>query len=465
MLLHNSAKAQTPNAGGAGGQAACASRLSTMYGLQGQSLVLDAEGASGLAVLHLASDSVQRASGGGSPQSSALAVGVHLCLSPVWWPSACASGLLSRLGRCLSFNESADGYIRGEGCCAVVVGKDQRQIVGAGDAKDSEDVPPLGYLAGSAMTSGYVGLVAPSNRSRPDVITEALGRAGVDPIDVDCVQANGSGSLLADAVEAANLARIYREGGSREVLAVSSSKTSCGHQMECGGLTSFLEALIAANLGRLPPKLHLRTLNPHVDLSYSPVAFVGESVELRDLSPYIGVSSLGFTGYSVHAIAWGQAPAKTAQQVLPIENAIAFWPGGGGQLTREMRPMRAYTIVGTWSQWQVPDKMEFEGNGTYSFSVTLGDTRQEEFRILLDGDSERVLHPSAHQAGRDTAVFGPSAAADGAGAWRIDGGDAAEEELVGAPGDRYRVQLRIAGRWRMVTWQREPAALPALCSA
>lgn len=460
MLMHESTKAHPTSVGGGAGQGACASRLSTQLGLKGQSLVLDAEGASGLAALHLASESLLRTSVTGW-RSNALAVGVHLCLSPVWWPSACASGLLSRKGRCLSFDESADGYVRGEGCCAIVLGKDDVAL----DAESKLDSPPLGCLTGSSMASSgqHSGLLAPRGSSDPGVLAEALGRSGVAPADVDCIQADGSGSLLADALEAANLTRTYRAGGaSREALVVSSAKTSCGHQMACAGLTSFLEALLGANLGGMAPKLHLHTLSPHVDLSRSPMAFVSEAVELRDPSPYIGVSSLGFSGYSVHAVAWGQSPAKMGPEALPIEKAIVFWPGGGGELRRSMRPMRAYTIVGTWSKWAYPAKMEFEGAGTYVYTITLGDSCCEEFRILLDGDKDRVLHPGVCKAATDTAVFGPTTSDDVVGSWLIDG--AAEVDIAGAPGDRYRIQLQIAGQWRMVAWQREEPALPELCA-
>jgi len=451
MLMHDSKQLHRSSAGSSSGQSACATRLCFQLGLQGQSLVLDAEGASGLAVLHLAAESIQRSTSP-RPESSALAIGVHLCLSPVWWPSACSSGVLSHTGRCLSFNESADGYIRGEGCCAAMVD-------GAEQESDS-DVQPLGCLAGSAMSSSgqYANLIAPSGASERDIIAEALSRAGVVPADVDCIQADSSGLLLPDALEVAGLTRVYRNFNSREVLTLASAKSSCGHQMECAGLTSFLEALIAASFGMSVPKLHLRTLNPHVDLAHAPTSFVGEAMELRDLSPYIGVNSLGFTGYRVHAIAWGQAAGKADKQVSSIENTIAFWPGGGGELTREMRPSRAYTVAGTWSDFE-PIKMEFEGAGTYACTITLGSSGREEFNILLDGDRERILHPSLSHAGRDTAVLGPSTRSACEGSWLIDGSSPRDEDLAGSPGDKYRIQLRVAGRWRLVTWHREHLAL------
>lgn len=113
--------------------------------------------------------------------------------------------------------------------------------------------------------------------------------------------------------------------------------------------------------------------------------------------------------------------------------------------------------------------------------MTLGENGWEHFRILIDGDSRRVLHPGFERAPKETAVVGPDEGSEDY--WTIDGrcdtygvpsevmgGDvvAAEADALtrvtvetadmGKPGDRYRIRLHVHGKWRMVTWHKSEAA-------
>merc|ERR1712244_20050 len=88
-----------------------------------------------------------------------------------------------------------------------------------------------------------------------------------------------------------------------------------------------------------------------------------------------------------------------------------------------------------------------------------------------DGDENKVLHPGQPKAPRDTPVFGPGDDSQGC-AWMIDGrssvltvdangsGTPAETLDQGRPGDRYRIYLRIVGKWRSVSWQKLQLSLP-----
>lgn len=164
-----------------------------------------------------------------------------------------------------------------------------------------------------------------------------------------------------------------------------------------------------------------------------------------------------------------------------------FWPGGGGDLDSSAQPSDNYTVVGSWSGWQDPEPMEEEGLNAWGFTLTLGENRWEMFSIWLDGDSTRVLHPDQPKASKDFRVNGPVEDPQGC-FWMVDGRSeyvrSYDENAIqdadgglgvsqvsgpdyGMPGDQYRVHLRIAGRWRTVTWEKitsQPlAVLPPAC--
>lgn len=123
--------------------------------------------------------------------------------------------------------------------------------------------------------------------------------------------------------------------------------------------------------------------------------------------------------------------------------------------------------------------MKKEGDGVYACMVTLGDELFEEFQILLDGGSNKVLHPSTPYAPKGTSVQGPDSGDQSAGlTWLIDGrisglptladtdklkGTEAmkalgfkEDELPqdAEVGTKYKVRLHVAGKWRSVDWER-----------
>lgn len=92
----------------------CANRISFVFGLTGGSLVVDTACSSSLVATEISFKKLRERV---SPQ--ALAVGVHLMLAMGAYPAFCFSHMLSTSGRCATFDASAEGYCRGEGCGAV----------------------------------------------------------------------------------------------------------------------------------------------------------------------------------------------------------------------------------------------------------------------------------------------------------------------------------------------------------
>lgn len=439
-------------------------RFSFTLGLKGPSMTLDTEGSSGASALYLAAESCQR-KGRASPNDLAIAIAVHLLLTPVWWPSQCASGWLSRTGRCLSFDEAADGYVRSDGVAAAAV-KCLSHVVD-GQVVTPENEPLVGSIAGAMMNNNGVGasLAAPYGPAEQEAVAEALRNAGISPRDVDAVEAHGAGSLLADAVEVGSLVRALRSEDLREPLPITAAKTSLGNQVEVSSLCAFLKGLYALQWGAMTPNLHLRQANPHMDAFDQPCALVDQSLEFGMSTSFMGVMSRGFGGSNVFLVGWGSVDdSKRALDVAQpaLKDSIYFWPGGGGELEKEQLPQTCYKIAGTWSAWSSAQTMEAEADGVFAYTVTLGENRWEQFQIWLDGDASRVLHPGEPMAGKDTPAFGPTSEVEGCN-WMIDGrgdsssstaGAAASSPDLGLPGDPYRVRLRVAGKWRSVTWQR-----------
>jgi len=454
-------------------------RFSFTLGLKGASMTLDTEASSGSSAVYLAAESCQTR---GNSQVHDLAIGIaaHILLAPVFWPSQSSSGWLSRQGRCFTFDESADGYIRadGVGACAM---KPMAQMVD-GEIVIGEE-PVIGCLAGATMNNNGRGasLAAPHGPSEQEAIADALRNASISPYDVDSVEAHGHGNLLADAVEAGSLARAHRSEEMKDPIMVVNLKSSVGNQTETGGIAAFAKALYASQWGMMTPTLHLQVVNPHMDAFEKPLSFATECLAYRMGSCFHGVMSRGFGGSNVYLLAWGQVNTEKVEPITTAsyttEESLMFWPGGGGVLSEDQRPSQCYTVVGTWTKWEAAEPMLAEGDNAYGMTMTLGENRWEEFQIWLDGDPTRVLHPGAEKAAKDTACHGPDHEDVNHYNWIIDGRkeiefadeyDMGSVEVygrespdLGVPGDQFRIRLKVVGKWRSVTWEKVPRPVRA----
>jgi polyketide synthase-associated protein len=467
-------KEQSEGAFGATGGALSISsgRFSFTLGLKGPSMTLDTEASSGSVCMYMAAESCQR-KGRATPNDLAIGIAAHLLLAAAWWPSMCAQGELSQQGRCMTFDSSADGYVRGDGLGSAVLKPMAENVDGD---YVNEDESRVGTIAGAMMNnSGYsASLTAPAGPAEQEAIVEAIRNASVDPYDVDSIEAHGVGKFLDDAIEVSSHERSHRhDDTASKPLTVVSLKSSQGNQMECASMASFLKVLYSCQWGMTVTNLHLRQVNAHIEYSTSPCNLSTENLEQSMASSFVGHFARGQGGSNVYLLLWGQVNTDKVPPPAPApaRDAIIFWPGGGGMLPPEQRPESFYSIVGSWSKWEKPQAMEAEGDGRFGFTIVLGVNRWEQFQIWLDGDSTKVLHPRTAKASKDFPVLGPETDADEdvqGLAWMIDGrGELCEYEDSGTvqtyalespdkgrQGDMYRVHLCIVGKWRTVSWEK-----------
>lgn len=319
---------------------------------------------------------------------------------------------------------------------------------------------------------------APDAAAYQEVIADCVRQADLSPLDVDGCDCYADGKILGDAVEASATAKAFRPDGMQSVdetapLGIFASKGPTGNQIEACGLSSILKVLLSAQYGLMYPTLHLRILNPHVDLQICerPTFLAGEPMEYAMESCYVGITNRSLSGTNCHCLAWGQI---TDERIAPApepqwkRDKILFWPEGGGDLDAEKLPTRGYSIIGTWNEWQ-PQPMAQDGAGIWTCTVTLGVNRWERFQLLLDESRDRVLYPDFPGGGLDTKVCGPDAQ-DRSATWLLDargaspaasssaGGALAvasgSDGSVGLPGERYRITLQIKGKYRNVEWRR-----------
>ncbi|HVH42998.1 MAG TPA: beta-ketoacyl synthase N-terminal-like domain-containing protein, partial [Labilithrix sp.] len=231
-----------------------AGRLAYTLGLSGPAMTVDTACSSSLVAVHLAILSLRR-----GECRMALAGGVNAILSPELTVAYSQAGMLSPNGRCKTFDASADGYVRSEGC-GILVLKPLADAVASGDNV-------LAVLTGAAVNQDgrSSGLTAPNGHAQRAVIRAALADAGVSPSHVDYLEAHGTGTRLGDPIELEAIGDVFRESRSsdRPVL-VGSVKTNLGHLEAAAGVAGLMKVILALRHEEIPPHLHFERLNPQV---------------------------------------------------------------------------------------------------------------------------------------------------------------------------------------------------------
>lgn len=279
-------------------------RLSYLFDLRGPSLAVDTACSSSLVAVHLAAQSLRA-----GECDAALAAGVNAIIDPTFTMVASRMRMMSASGRCRPFDASGDGFVRSEGCGAVLLKR-------LSDAqRDGDRI--LAVIRGSAVNQDgrSNGLTAPNSLSQEAVITAALANAGVDPGAVGYIEAHGTGTPLGDPIEVEALTAVFgRDDPSRTPCVLGSAKANIGHCEGAAGVAGLIKTVLTLRAGEIPPLVHFDQLNPHISLDGTPFVIPAESRPWTEASQprCAGVSSFGWSGTNAHLIVTEPPATATA---------------------------------------------------------------------------------------------------------------------------------------------------------
>lgn len=268
-------------------------RVSYALGLRGPAMTVDTACSSSLLAVHMACRSLD-----GGESDLALAGGCMLMLEPDVFSSASAQGMLSPTGRCRTFDASADGFVRSEGCAMLVL----KRLPDA--VRDGDRV--LAVLRGTATNQDgrTDNISTPSPDAQVAAYRAALAVAGVDADTVGMVEAHGTGTPVGDPIEFSSLAQVYGSNGNP--CAVGSAKSSVGHTEAAAGAVGIIKAVLSLQHGLVPPMVH-HTRLPDELAEIESALFVPQAItpwpEGNGRTPRrAAVSSYGMSGSNVHVI-------------------------------------------------------------------------------------------------------------------------------------------------------------------
>src|SRR5690606_15320677 len=205
-----------------------ANRVSYFLNLKGPSYVVNSACSSSLHAVHLASQSLRA-----HETDLVISGGVNVHLLSDESVSSTMAGWLSSDGKCKSFREKGDGFVRGEGCGVVILKRLE-------DAVDNGD-RILGIIRGSALGHNGLsnGITVPNGRSQVELLKRGLKSAAVEPAAIGYLEAHGTGSSKGDSIEAMAFMEVLAENREADnICRIGSCKPNIGHLEASSGIAS-----------------------------------------------------------------------------------------------------------------------------------------------------------------------------------------------------------------------------------
>ena len=135
----------------------------------------------------------------------------------------------------------------------------------------------LGY--GSSMDAHGVSDPEPSGIGARLSMSKALSDAGIEPGEVDCVNAHGTGTPKNDVVETTAIKAVL--GRRAHEIPIHAVKSMTGHLIAASGAVEAVAGALTISRGMVPPTINLTTPDPQCDLDYvtdGPREFSGRTV-------------------------------------------------------------------------------------------------------------------------------------------------------------------------------------------
>jgi 3-oxoacyl-[acyl-carrier-protein] synthase II len=160
------------------------------------------------------------------------------------------------------FDQSADGFVIGEGSAYLVIEELSHAL--ARGARIYAEV--LGH--GRSCEAYHPMAPHPDGEGVARAIEKALRKAGTDGSTVDYINAHGSANSVNDVAETRAIKKVFGDASRR--VAVSSTKPITGHPLAAAGAIETVICALALYHREIPLTLNLRTPLPECDLDYVP---------------------------------------------------------------------------------------------------------------------------------------------------------------------------------------------------
>ncbi|PLB48691.1 hypothetical protein P170DRAFT_358230 [Aspergillus steynii IBT 23096] len=338
-----------------------ANRISWFFDLHGASIHVGTACSSALVAIHAACQGIRA-----GESDLAIVAGVNLLINPDMAMFLNNQNFLSPDGRSWSFDQSANGYGRGEGFGVIIL----KSVDGA--LRDHDTIRAVVRATGINQDGHTPGIVQPSRTAQADLIRQTYQKAGLDMKDTRYIESHGTGTPVGDPIEAGAISDAF---GSSIPLYVGSVKANIGHLEDASAIASVIKSVLVLEQGEIPPIAGLEVVNPAIAVEHPNLQFPKTTVRwpskgLRRLS----INSFGFGGTNAHIVMEDAenhlksrgitaSTSKTSSDRLEDPKLLVFSAQDEGGIGRLQSAYNQYHAVGPY-----PSNQDYVGQLAYTLS-------------------------------------------------------------------------------------------------
>ena len=216
-----------------------------------------------------------------------VAGGAEAAITPLAYGGFCSARALSTRNdspgeASRPFDERRDGFVMGEGAGVVIMEELDSALKRGADIYGEF----VGY--GMYVDAYHITAPVPVGRGAFLCMKRALDDAGLEPGQIDYINAHGTSTPHNDRIETISIKKLFGEHACR--LAVSSNKSMFGHLLGAAGAVELISTLMTLKHHVIPPTINYEYPDPECDLDYVPGKMREATVD-RALS-----NSFGFGG-------------------------------------------------------------------------------------------------------------------------------------------------------------------------
>jgi len=292
---------------------AISGRLSYFLGWRGPSMSIDTACSSSLVAIHTAITALRK-----HECSIALAGGVNIIHYKMNHIILSHANMLAVDGRCKTFDDSADGYGRSEGCGIVVLKRLSDAI------KDNNNI--IGLLRGSSVKqdgrSG--GLTVPNGIAQQRVMEDALANGALTASDINYVEAHGTGTSLGDPIEMSAINEVFSSAANTTTpIPVGSVKGNIGHMEAAAGMGGLIKVILQLQDNTIYPHINMDTPSSHIPWERYSLNVPQQSQDWQAKTKRSIINSFGFAG-TVASLVVEQAPLHQKAKIPNSSNHHIF---------------------------------------------------------------------------------------------------------------------------------------------
>ena len=375
-------------------------RVSYKLGLTGPSLSVQTACSTSLVAVQLACLSLKT-----HQCSMAIAGGVSLQTPRLKGYLYNEGEIFSDDGHCRPFANDATGTVLGEGAGVVLLKRLNDAV------RDKDHI--YAVIKGAAINNdGFVkiGYTAPSVQGQAEVIALAHDMADVDPETIGYIETHGTGTPLGDPIEVSALTQVFRKKTRKTgYCGIGSIKSNIGHLDVAAGVAGLIKTALIVKHGLIPPSLHVKAVNPELNLSESPF-YVNTALTQWDgtLRPRrAGISSFGVGGTNAHIL------LEEVPEQPPLDsNTLSPWHllvlSARTPAALEERAARLADFIASHPEMDLGDVAFTLQCGRKAFSYrsvcVVGNLEEAKSFLSLEGASRRISGVSPSQ-GRSVAFM------------------------------------------------------------